>query len=277
MAALIEQGRILEGQKPTPIITINRKVASAFMAELPMVGEIVDRMVQILNNYPHFFVLKGPPPLENTDLTVKIARAIAGTSPHPIIKSKDRLNRVSRTRVEIDPNADLSTGVTRYSRTHKALKLHTDSSYDPVPHELIAFQMVRPDFVGGLSVLAPVEDVIARLRKPELVALHKTPIPFGKRSYPILWRSRGNDHIRFYDQQILTALKSGSGINEVAKAALRPLLNALKSPDCGQTFELGAGETLFIHNSRALHGRTAFSKESKRLMFRIRIHAGCLA
>ena len=41
----MEQGRILEGQKPTPIITINRKVAGAFLAESPTVDEIVDRMV----------------------------------------------------------------------------------------------------------------------------------------------------------------------------------------------------------------------------------------
>lgn len=273
----MQHSRILEDQKPRPIITINRKVANSFLTHSSAVDAITARMVQILNNFPHFFVLRGPPPIEATDLTVQIAKAIARTSSHPFIESKDRLDRVSRTRVEIDPNADLSTGVTRYSRTHKALKLHTDSSYDAVPHELIAFQMVRPDFEGGQTVVAPLEDVTALLDEADIVALHKTPIPFGKKSYPILWRHRGVDHIRFYDQQILTALRHGAGIDEAAKSALRPLLRTLKSTEAFQTFELGAGETLFMHNTRALHGRTAFSPDSKRLMFRIRMHAGCLA
>ncbi len=277
MAALAQYGRILEDQKLRPIITINRKVANSFLAQSPAIEEITQRMVQILNNYPHFFVLRGPPPIETTDLTVAICRAIAATGGHPFIGSADRLNRVSKTRVEIDPDADVSTGVTRYSRTNRALKLHTDSSYDPVPHELVAFQMVRPDFQGGKTIIAPIEDVLAQLSEPDIIALHKVRVPFGSKSYPILWRSRGVHHIRFYDQQILTALKKGVHLDDLARDALRPLLKAMKLVEQFQMFDLGAGETLFLHNSRALHGRTGFAPDSKRLMLRIRMYAGCLA
>ncbi len=277
MAALAQFGRILDDQKIRPIITINRKIAQSFLTQSPATDTVTARMVQILNNYPHFFILRGPPPIEATDLTVQIARAIAGRAPHPFIRSSERLERVSQTRVEIDPNADLATGVTRYSRTHQALKLHTDSSYDPVPHELVAFQMVRPDFEGGHTIIAPVEDILDGLQESEIVSLHKTAIPFGRRSYPVLWRHRGADHIRFYDQQILNALRGGSGLGLSEKDALRPLLKVLKEYQRFQIFELAAGETLFVHNSRALHGRTAFAQDSKRLMFRVRMNAGCLA
>ena len=41
-------------------------------------------------------------------------------------------------------------------------------------------------------------------------------------------------------------------------------------------FHIEAGETIFIHNTKALHGRTAFPDGSRRLMYRIRIPAGCL-
>ena len=276
VAAFAQYGRVLEDQKLRPIITINRKVANSFLSQSPVIETITQRMVQILNNYPHFFILRGPPPIDTPDLTIAISQAIARVGSHPYIQSTELLNKVSKTRVEIDPEADVLTGVTRYSRTNRALKLHTDSSYDPAPHELVAFQMVRPDFQGGKTIVAPVEDILSHLSEPEIVALHKTRIPFGSKCYPVLWRSKGVHHIRFYDQQIMSALNKGIHLDEPEKNALRPLLKVVKQVEQFQMFDLGAGETLFLHNSRALHGRTGFASDSKRLMLRIRMYAGCL-
>jgi alpha-ketoglutarate-dependent taurine dioxygenase len=42
-------------------------------------------------------------------------------------------------------------------------------------------------------------------------------------------------------------------------------------------FHAEAGETVFMHNTKVLHGRTGFPADSHRLMYRIRIHAGCLS
>ena len=51
---------------------------------------------------------------------------------------------------------------------------------------------------------------------------------------------------------------------------------ALQRPDNQFRFHLKAGETLFLHNTKVLHGRTGFAAGSTRLMYRIRVHAGCL-
>lgn len=277
MASVAHFGRVLESQKLQPIIRINRRIADLFLSRSEAVGEITDRMVQILNNYPHFFVLRGPPPIETPDLTINIARAIARRSQHPFIESPERLGHVSQTRIEIEPNAQLSTAVTRYSRTNRALMLHTDSSYDAVPHELVAFQMVRPDFQGGHTIVGPVEDILSGLDEQTIIALHKTKVPFGRGLHPILWRHRGAQHIRFYDHQILNAIKSGAFVDETTKKVLRAVLDVLKDTARFQTFPLGAGDTLFMHNTRALHGRTGFAPDSRRLMLRVRVYAGCLA
>lgn len=277
VAALAHYGRILEEQDARPIIAINRRVAHSFLSGAPTTYAIVRRMVQLLNNYPHFFVLRGPPPVENTQLTGQICRAIAGFSECPSQDDQRHAVRLSQTRVEIDPDADLSTSVTRYSRTHLALKLHTDSSYQPVPHNLVAFQMVRPAVEGGETILAAIEDIGSALDRPEIVSLHKQQIPFGRRQYPIFWRQRGRSHIRFYDQQIMSALKMGSVLNEDARRVLRPLMRVLKTEGRNKKFSLQAGETLFLHNTLVLHGRTAFDPNSHRLMLRVRTHAECLA
>ena len=277
MAAVAQYGRILEDQKLRPIITINRKVANSFLSQSPAVGAITGRMVQILNNYPHFFVLRGPPPIETPDLTVAIARAIASVGPHPFIRSSDRLGRVTLTRVEIDAEATDFSGIAQYSRTNQPLRPHTDSSQDSVPHELVALQMVRPDFQGGKTVVAPIEDILSDLSEPEIAALHRTKMPFGPKPLPVLWRNRAVHHIRFCDQEVMAVLRKGGRSDDAIKNALRPLLGALEKVDQFQQFDLGAGETLFLHNTRALHGRTGFAPDSKRLLFRIRMYAGSLA
>ncbi len=263
-------------EKPRPVFTINRRVARAFLDESAGLESLVARMAQCLNAYPHFFILRGPPPTEDAVLTVQIAKAIAGLKPHPLARVSGQALRVSHTRVEIDRNATLATGVTRYSRTHLALTPHTDSSYNPVPHELLAFQMVRDDAEGGVSILAPIEDVLANLDDAQIVALHKTKVPFGKRSYPVLWRQQGQSHIRFYDQQIQAAVSNGAALSEAARGALQPLQDVINVPRLFHSFALRGGETLFLHNTLALHGRTGFAKDSNRLMLRIRIYAGAL-
>ena len=51
---------------------------------------------------------------------------------------------------------------------------------------------------------------------------------------------------------------------------------ALEQPENQFRFHLQAGETGFLHNTKVLHGRTGFATDSSRLMYRIRVHAGCL-
>ncbi len=50
-----------------------------------------------------------------------------------------------------------------------------------------------------------------------------------------------------------------------------------KGDDAYQIDNSCLGEILFLNNNKTLHGRSAFAADSARLLYRIRVHAGCLA
>lgn len=179
--------------------------------------------------------------------------------------------KMSRTRVRIDADVARRTGpVTHYSRTSLPLPAHTDSTTMDVPHDLVAFCMIRPDPAGGDSFVVSSADVL-KATSPSDVALLKTPVSFGKRSYPVL--SQGVDPaIRYYEAQI----DRGSMDRDTA-AVLSRLDALLAQPGLQHRFRLQAGDVLFLNNRKALHGRTGFSADSDRLMHRFRIHVPALS
>lgn len=242
-------------------------------------GDVTDRIVGLLKSHPHFFVLKGVPATEDRTLTVNIARAIADTEPFKPGRPPEMRHKVSFTRVQIDPekSAD-NSAVTRYSRTNQPLELHTDSSYMNDPHELVAFQMVRAESQGGDTLMAAVEDVVAALDEEVRTNLSEINFPFGRGPQPVLWTRKGATHIRYYRSQIETA-RLDEDEDELADqdlAAMDALDDVLAREDLQFRFHVAPGETVFMHNTKALHGRTGFPADSDRLMYRIRMHAGCL-
>lgn len=242
-----------------------------------IVQDLARRVAEGLRVYPHFVVLTGLAPTENRALTVAVGRAIAGMDPADPVLTPDGRIKVSFTRVQIDPEkVGSENAVTRYSRTNKPLEMHTDSSYQARPHEFVAFQMVRADPDGGDTLLVPVEHVVDALG-PEMVAtLKQAPIPFGRGDFPILWDRNGSSNIRYYRSQIDTARQDGDRLTRRDLSCMAALDEALQRPDNQFQFHLRAGETLFLHNTKVLHGRTGFASSSTRLMYRIRINAGCL-
>lgn len=44
----------------------------------------------------------------------------------------------------------------------------------------------------------------------------------------------------------------------------------------GTNFHAEPGDTVFMHNTKVLHGRTGFAADSDRLMYRVRAFATCL-
>ncbi len=239
--------------------------------------EICRQIILGLRQYPHFLRVTGLQPTESRDLSVAIARSIAITPPTPPGLSQERLLKVSFTRVRIDPEkVGASANSTAYSRTNESLTMHTDSSYLKVPHRLVMFQFVRTDADGGLSLMTPVADAIKEMDEPLFEQLAQSVFPFGKGNLPILFGKRSAPYIRYYRNQVDNAVDSGEMLDETARGALDRLDQILAAGGGTYKFQAEPGEIIIMDNARVLHGRSGFAPSSDRLMYRLRMHCGCL-
>jgi hypothetical protein len=136
--------------------------------------------------------------------------------------------------------------------------------------------MVRSDHEGGDTLIAAVEDVVRELNEDVLSTLAEPIFPFGCGAHPVISKRAGTPHIRYYRRQINKALGKGELPTVAALAAMEVLDAVLRRYTILHQFKLETGETLFIHNTKALHGRTGFAAQSDRLLYRVRMHAGCL-
>lgn len=177
------------------------------------------------------------------------------------------------TQVRIDPARSDQRGVaTQLSRTHGAMQLHTDSSYDIRPHELIAFQMVRADDIGGETVLAPVDEVLACLDAETCAVLKQPLFPFGKIRCAVICGDGNKVRIRYYRRQILPWLDPLKRQSGALLQAMNRLDNALARVGERYRLRLDSGDVLILNNHKVLHGRTALPEGSQRLMYRFRVH-----
>lgn len=241
-------------------------------------ADIADALLPRLSRYPHFALLKGRAPTEDGGFTRRVLQSIAARPPCSAPVDPEGLPKLSFTRIQIAASNDrAASGVTHYSRTNQPLTPHTDSSYAPVPHELVAFQMVRADAAGGRTLLAAVEDVVGALAPEHLAVLRRPVFPFGRGRHAIISGDGAALRVRYYRRQIETALKTAPPLNPEEWAALLALDTALARPDLLFNFQIEPGETLFLRNNAVLHGRTGFSADSDRLMYRFRVNAGRLA
>lgn len=254
--------------------SLARPLADAPEGDVANLRRLGQAITGALRKAPHFLRLRGLAPTRERDVTVAIVKAISALPP---VKST-KPAKVSFTRVMINPDKATTNGnATAYSRTSQPLSLHTDSSYKAAPHELVAFQMVQSDATGGDTLMMPVETILSHLDRETIQTLASPIFPFGKGKAPVFWQTGGRPQIRYYRSQIDSAVENGAPITPTALAAMDALDAVLDRADLQARFHLDPGDILFMDNTRALHGRTGFSDISDRLMYRIRIEAGCLA
>ena len=261
------------------------------------VFEVADLVAARLRAYPHFAVVKGLAPADNNAFAKQVATAIANRPPangrrrhsgrsrfrhfarsmakgHPLaaLKSPEYRPDMSFGRIEIDPSKPIADGkVTRYSRTNQPIDLHSDCSYMLRPRELVVFQMVRDDHKGGDTLMAAVEDIVADLDEDMRATLMHPAFPFGAQApLPVIWNEAGAPNIRFYKAQIDMARAENGPLSKPRVAALDALDELLRREELMYRFHIDAGDIVFIHNTKALHGRTGFAGASERLMLRIR-------
>ena len=272
---------------PIASTEFNRKTPNKFRRRHPPILDIgqsdqlqlVAALHQCLSTSPYYVILSGYPPSEDREHVETLANAICDFAIDPSIAALNIGTKRRTSFTQIKTNKEMATqpGTSNhYSRTHHPLGLHTDSSYLPIPHQLVIFQVVFADDNGGDSILAPIDRIKGSLSAEVLACLRTSVFPFGQGTYPIIWASRTGDQIRYYRRQIDEALNDGATLDEHSLAALMELDHVLGDSEIFDRFHLNAGDVLFMQNRKVLHGRTGFSPDSGRLLFRYRLHAACL-
>ncbi|MEM6836489.1 MAG: TauD/TfdA family dioxygenase [Cyanobacteria bacterium P01_C01_bin.120] len=238
--------------------------------------KIAAELVALLQAPPHWLVLvteQNPIDLDGLLNVLTVMGQHNGTT-------SSELPRISKTKIRVDAKQSARNGnVTRYSRTADALPLHTDCSNKTVPPNLVAFAMERPDPQGGgESVMLSAADLVHELPE-DLVGLLCQPLfPFAaKKQYPIL-QGEGDDwRIRYYRQQIKSALGEQCTLSNNLREALDELERYLELSKQSVRFAMQAGEVVIMDNQRVLHGRSAMPANSPRLMHRFRLSVPALS
>ncbi|MEM0989540.1 MAG: TauD/TfdA family dioxygenase [Pseudomonadota bacterium] len=231
------------------------------LAPSPEVKLVLTDVIRRLAVYPYFVRLS----LTRDDADPDYLRAQLDAIPGPA--------GVCVTRIRIEPDAPNPQGpTTQLSRTNRAMPLHTDSTYEERPHELIAFQMVQADRSGGQSILAPVDEVLGMLDDETVDALHQPLFPFGPFKRPILEGTGHQTRVRYYRRQIAPGLDPLQPKSAACIAAMNNLDHALAEVGQAHRANLQAGDLLVMNNHKVLHGRTALPADSARLMYRYRKH-----
>lgn len=252
------------------------------------VREIASSIITGLSAYPYCLVIDGYASSLDKSHLLDLAEAIrlegnGAAVVRPAVETRTQAQqKISFTKVRINPDkANATKSVTQYSRTHLPLPPHTDSSYMLRPHEVVAFQCIVPAESGGESILIPIADLMQRLDPETIQHLREPVYPFGSHHYPILTGESGSACIRYYQAQIERTQSVGnmdsSSLPQHCLAALETLDRVLAETEQFSPFKLKAGQIIFMHNQKVLHGRGGFAPDSDRLLYRIRFHLDALA
>ena len=238
--------------------------------------QIAAELIAQLKTPPHWLILVTEQNPIDLAWVVNVLTAMGQSEATTV----GELPRISRTKIQVDTKQSARKGkVTRYSRTPDALPLHTDCSNKAVPPNLVAFAMERPDSQGGgESVMLSASDLVREL-PADLVNLLCQPVfPFvGEKQYPILQGEGGDWRIRYYRNQINSALGKQCLLSDQLREALDKLERYLELSKGAVRFALQPGEVLIMDNQRVLHGRSAMPADSSRLMHRFRLSVPVLS
>lgn len=176
----------------------------------------------------------------------------------------------------VAPDEVRARGASR-SRTKNDFALHTDSTLDSCPHRFIALASVRPDELGGCTVLARLVDALECVDERTIRSLLRTPVPFA-------WEHGFDEPGRFTRRHVLVGegervrwrgdlVRAGCELEPVSTVLLEAIesLQAAFDNVASAPFVLRAGEILILDNARVLHGRTRIL-DGRRELKRLKIH-----
>jgi TfdA family taurine catabolism dioxygenase TauD len=211
---------------------------------------------------------------DSNELLIRLATSLGrpynepGFPRHP---PEDKI--VSRVEQRSEGIRDLR-GIVLYSTTNLAFPSHTDGSGKRDPYDLVLLYCVRQDLSGGESILIPLDDILKLLTQATINCLRSKsfPVPFGRA--PIISGEEHNLWIRYNAEELaLYSHRHNITFTQNQKQALNALAGAISSLEQEvPKFRISMGECLVIDNKRVLHGRSALSPNSHRLLKRIRVH-----
>ena len=216
--------------------------------------------------------------IQNFDSTLelgllqKLAKSLGRTSLSGINVPGNLLEDgfIHRVEVKEEPLKDKS-GYNILSTTSEVFPCHTDDFFNENPADVVILHCVIPDETGGESIIAYITDIIAHLDSDTIESLSEQTFPshFGKVS--ILEKEANSYKIRYNRLEIKRASEiTNYVLNDRQKLALDNLDNAIAKV---QTFfKLEKDDCLVLNNKSLVHGRTAISGDSKRLLRRVRIN-----
>jgi len=177
---------------------------------------------------------------------------------------------IHRVEVKEEPLKD-KAGYNILSSTAEVFACHTDDYFSENPVDVVILHCVIPDEFGGESIIAYIKDIIDVLdtNTIEILSQPTYPVHFGKVS--VLEKDINGYKIRYNRLEIERASETtGVSLNEEQLNALDNLDNAINKTQV--IFKLKKNDCLILNNKKLVHGRTAISKGSNRLLRRVRIN-----
>jgi alpha-ketoglutarate-dependent taurine dioxygenase len=168
------------------------------------------------------------------------------------------------------PVADRS-GKTMLSTMAIDHHLHTDESFYAVPSRYVLLHCWRPDPAGGgVTLLTPVEDVLARLTPEERAGCARIRYRWRGVESPILAAMPNGAPAR-----VRFNLREADCLERPRAAGDALALRFAHAAEAAATeLPMEAGDCLVLDNWRVLHGRTGFAPNSPRLLKRVGVEAG---
>ena len=221
-------------------------------------------------------MVKDVPIDDNNATYLSIANALGGTllrdtrMPTRAMEADGVIYRVEEDPLNVDEHA--------HSATNQHFPLHTDCAHFLHPPQIMMLLCCRPSVTtdGGKTILAYVDDVVEKLSTEDKTNLTHLQLPWWQDTSIVRASilSQEKEHnkwlIRFNQATLEREMDKDEFINT---PALQSFITTLRSfeTDPANTITLAAGDLLIVHNQRVLHGRTAFSSGSSRLLKRIRV------
>ena len=237
---------------------------------------LINGIRQVLNHSNNQICLVNNVPIDDDNKAfLSIANGLGGEilrdsrMPSRAMECDGRIYRVEEDPLNIDPYA--------HSATNEHFSLHTDCAHFLSPPEIMMLLTCQPSETGGKTILVHLDDLLLKLNEQTKKDLSQMEFPWWKGgprnvSAPILTKAKDNENwlIRFNQSTLKREMNEMEFGTASSLQSLIDVLNRLEK-DSNHLITLSSGDLLIVHNQRVLHGRTAFSSGSPRLLKRLRM------
>jgi alpha-ketoglutarate-dependent taurine dioxygenase len=217
-------------------------------------------------------IVHNPSFEQSNNLLLKLVNIIGTVSEEdvtvPDFETSNYLHRVEICKESVKDRY----GFRPLSTTDSAIACHTEDYFTPNPSDIVIFQCVRQDHDGGQSIISYLDDILYHLDIDVLNCLKECEYPsyFGKVAVI------GTDiHGKYWIRYNRSTLNKASDVINLRLS--KEYKNALDYLDIAINksqiiFPLQPNDIWLLNNRRVMHGRTALSKETSRLLKRVKLH-----